>query len=490
MSEILIRNLNFSYADSLSPVFENLTLNIDTSWKTALVGDNGRGKTTLLKLICGQLNAEGSICANTAFRLFPFAVSDENAIPYDLFSKAAPDSEEWEILREVNLIGLDTEVLFRPFKTLSGGEKTKFCLALTFASKGFALIDEPTDHLDAFGRKQLAAYLSRKYGFIVVSHDKAFLDGCCDHVLAIEGKTVNLTRGNYSVYAQEKVRREQADKTRKQTLEGERARLKKVAARTSEWGVSAEREKFNSGEKYASVDRGFLGAKAAKLQKRAAAVSARQAKAEGEIKELLKNFTEEEELKIFPEKFFRTRLLTLSNLTLKTPAKTLFDGFDLTVDSGERIALVGKNGCGKSTLLKLICGGQIDFQGTADISPRLKISYVEQECKMQGTLSQYAQSYGIDEGYYKAILAKFGFDKKDFTRDISLFSQGQKKKAALARSLSEMANLYIWDEPLNYLDVRSRERIERAVKNSGATLIFVEHDLSFVNSVATKIINL
>ncbi|MDE6000787.1 MAG: ATP-binding cassette domain-containing protein, partial [Clostridia bacterium] len=402
MPEIVIRNLTFGYADSLSPVFENLNLNIDTSWKTALVGDNGKGKTTLLKLICGRLKADGKVFANTRFNLFPFYIADENATAYELFAQAAPDCEEWEILREVNLIGLDTEVLFRPFKTLSGGEKTKFCLAATFAGKGFALIDEPTDHLDAFGRAQLCEYLSRKDGFIVVSHDKDFLDGCCDHVLAIEGFSVTLTRGNYSVYAQEKAKREQADKTRKQTLEAERARLKKAAARTAEWGAYAEKEKFNSGEKHAVVDRGFLGAKAAKLQKRASAVSARRAHAEEEIKGLLKNFTEDEELKIFHEKFFRTRLITLSNLKIKTPSKILFDGFNLTVDVGERIALAGKNGCGKSTLLKLICGEYNGFQGETDIPPRLKISYVEQECKMRGTLSQYAQSFQIDEGYYKA----------------------------------------------------------------------------------------
>lgn len=488
MSCIQITNLNFSYAGSLAPVFNGFNMRLDTSWKLALVGDNGRGKTTLLKLLCGEIKGEGRIDADMTFRRFPFRVEDEYALSEEVIYTALPDAELWKIKREFNLIGLDGEILYRPYITLSGGEKTKLQLAALFACEGFALIDEPTDHLDAEGRARLSDYLSGKEGFIVVSHDRTFLDGCCDHVLALEKTGQRLIRGNYSVYAGERKKREKEEATRREVLESERARLKASAARTAEWADKAERGKYakssSSGDK--PMDRGFIGARAARVQKRAGAVTDRQAQAEEELKELLKGFTETENLTLFPEKFFRTRLVTLFDITVKVPSKTLFENLNLGIDEGERIAVTGGNGAGKSTLLKLICGEDVKFSGIRDISPRLKISYVPQTANYVGTLREYAKACSVDESYFKAILSKFNFNAKDFDRDMRLFSEGQKKKAALARSLCERANLYIWDEPLNYLDVSSREQLEEAILSSGATLLFVEHDASFVNNIATR----
>lgn len=176
--------------------------------------------------------------------------------------------------------------------------------------------------------------------------------------------------------------------------------------------------------------------------------------------------------------------MTLSGLSVKMPSKTLFKNLDFTIDEGERIAVTGGNGAGKSTLLKLICGEEIPFTGVKEISPRLKISYVPQTVDFDGTLKAYAGE--IDESYFKAILAKFGFNPRDFENNMNALSEGQKKKAALARSLCEKANLYVWDEPLNYLDVRSREQLEEAVLSSGATLLFVEHDAAFLDAVSTR----
>lgn len=490
-------NLNFSYPDGLHPVFSGLSLRIDTDWKLAVVGDNGMGKSTFLKLLCGELKGSGNIYANVCFRRFPCDINNGEITAYEHYCNLAPDAEFWRLQKELNLLGLDDEILYRPYNTLSGGERTKFNLALTFAREGFALIDEPTDHLDIQGRKQLAKYLSGKEGFIVVSHDRAFLDVCCDHVLALERAGCVLTRGNYSVYVAEREKRLAADAAKKQKLESERARLKRASARISDWGDAAERNISNKNGrldgKYASVDRGFLSGRAAKAQRRANAVAGRGERAESEIKELLKRFEDEWELRLQPEKFFRAEYLKLNDICVSTGSRTLFDSLNFELREGERVALTGDNGAGKSTLLKLICGiytGQIKFSGKIEMSPRLKISYVPQICESQGYLGAYAQKYGIDEGYFKAILTKFGFDGKDLARDMSFFSQGQKKKTALARSLCQKANLYIWDEPLNYLDISSREQLERAIISSGATLLFVEHDQTFINNVATRVFNL
>ena len=150
----------------------------------------------------------------------------------------------------------------------------------------------------------------------------------------------------------------------------------------------------------------------------------------------------------------------------------------------------GKNGCGKSSLLKAILG-EIAYRGELRKPPQLKISYVAQDCgSLAGSFGEYARAYGIDESLFKAVLHKFGFEKKDFSTDLSSLSAGQKKKTALARSLCESAHLYIWDEPLNFIDVLSRIQIEELILDFCPTLLFVEHDGAFRRRVATRVIEL
>ncbi len=493
MSLINIENLTFGYPDSLSPIFENFNLNIDAEWKIGIIGENGTGKTTLFKLLCGELKGVGKIYANTNFIRYPVNIPDKTLTPSEIATEFLPEYEDWKFFREAGLIGLDEDALARQYALLSGGEQTKFQLALAFAADGYPLIDEPTDHLDAEGRRRLADYLSCKKGFAVVSHDRAFLDGVCSHILALEnGKSV-LVRGNYSVYAKERDKRLRFDEAERAKLEKERARLAPSAKRINEWGKAAEREKINgSGKrdgKRLSVDKGFLGAKAAKIQKRAGAVTARRAAAEEQLKERLKDFRETENLKLNPEEFFKEELLSLRNISVSLPGKNFFNGLNLSVIRGERVAVSGGNGTGKSTLFKIITG-EAEFRGERAVSERLKISYIPQVCAYSGTLEEYAAGYAIDVSYFKALLSKLGFDVSDFLRDMSAFSEGQKKKAALARSLCERAHLYIWDEPLNYLDITAREQLENAVLSSGATLLFTEHDAAFVGRVATRFVKL
>lgn len=492
MSFIQIENITFSYADSLKPVFSSLSLRFDTDWKLGLIGKNGKGKTTFLNLLRGTLKGEGTISANIPFLYFPCRIQDTETPAYEIAAKIAPEAQFWQICREINLLKLPDEILYRPFTTLSGGERTKFLLAVLFASEGFPLLDEPTDHLDSEGRKVLANYLSRKRGFLVVSHDRDFLDGCCDHILTFDHNGAQIIQGNYSVWREEHEKKEQADRKEKEKLEKERTRFKTSAARISEWADKAERKKIGGklDDKYAMIDRGYLGAKAAKLQKRTLSAATRAQQAETELKEKLKCFEEVAELKLSPQRFFKKELLRLNDISVRFPQKALFSHLDFSVQEGERIAVMGENGSGKSTLLKLIAGEFSDFSGKRNVSPRLIISYVPQIYEYRGTLPEYAAKFAIDESYFKAILAKFGFESKDFTRDMRVLSEGQKKKAALARSLCERAHLYLWDEPLNYLDITAREQLEKAILGSDATIIFVEHDRAFTEWIATKIFTL
>ena len=156
---------------------------------------------------------------------------------------------------------------------------------------------------------------------------------------------------------------------------------------------------------------------------------------------------------------------------------------------GDRIALEGKNGCGKSSILKLLYGHSIDYLGIKERGSNLTISYVPQDTsRLRGTLSDFAFSEHIDESLFKAILHKMGFQRQQFEKDITNFSEGQKKKALIAKSLCQQAHLYIWDEPLNFIDTYSRIQIENLLMQFRPTMIFVEHDKTFQNKIATRII--
>lgn len=162
-----------------------------------------------------------------------------------------------------------------------------------------------------------------------------------------------------------------------------------------------------------------------------------------------------------------------------------------SLHSGERIALEGKNGSGKSSILKLINNIPINHTGTVSIGSGLIVSYVPQDTSfLNGNLSEFAEDNKIDESLFKAILRKMDFERTQFDKDMSQFSEGQKKKVLIAKSLCEQAHLYIWDEPLNFIDIYSRIQIEKLIQKFSPTMIFVEHDRIFQQKIATKIIQL
>ncbi len=159
------------------------------------------------------------------------------------------------------------------------------------------------------------------------------------------------------------------------------------------------------------------------------------------------------------------------------------------MEQSDRIALCGKNGSGKTSIMKLLCGEQVSYTGTLLIGSQLKISYVPQEApEFHGSLTDFAEHSGIDESLFKAILRKLDFSRTQFEKSMSDFSSGQKKKVLIARSLCEEAHLYLWDEPLNFIDVISRIQIEELLLQYKPTILFVEHDRTFCDNIATKFV--
>lgn len=166
-------------------------------------------------------------------------------------------------------------------------------------------------------------------------------------------------------------------------------------------------------------------------------------------------------------------------------------GISFTVEQGERVVLSGKNGSGKSSVLKLICRQPIPYEGTVMQNQQLIVSYVPQSGDgLKGSLREYAALRGIEEYLLKSYLRKFDFSREQFEQNMEHFSSGQKKKVLLAASLCEKAHLYVWDEPLNYIDVFSRMQLEELIQEFQPTLLFVEHDRVFCDKIATKTVRL
>ena len=207
MSLISVNNLTFGYDGSLNNVFENVSFNIDTDWKLGLIGRNGKGKTTFLKLLLGEYEYKGTISKNVEFDYFPFDVKDKEKMAIDIAHEIAPNIEDWEIIKELNLLNTDAEILYRNFNLLSGGEQIKILLiSLFLKGNNFLLIDEPTNHLDCETRDNLVEYLKKKKGFILVSHDRNFLDKVVDHIISINNTNIDIQKGNFSSWQENKDR--------------------------------------------------------------------------------------------------------------------------------------------------------------------------------------------------------------------------------------------------------------------------------------------
>ena len=199
MALIQIEHLSFSYPSSFDPIFEDVSLQLDTRWKLGFIGRNGRGKTTFFKLLLGEYEYSGSIRAPVAFDYFPYPVPDKDRPTRAVLEGVCPGAASWQLERELSLLGVRPDVLDRAFASLSNGEQTKVLLAALFLNEGhFLLIDEPTNHLDAKARAMVAAYLQKKQGFILVSHDRRFLDGCVDHILSLNRADIEVQSGNFS----------------------------------------------------------------------------------------------------------------------------------------------------------------------------------------------------------------------------------------------------------------------------------------------------
>lgn len=481
MSMIKVENLTFSYPSHYDNIFENVHFQIDTDWKLGFVGRNGRGKTTFLNLLLGKYEYSGKIISSVQFDYFPYPIINKRRLTEDVLQEVCPYAEEWELMREISYLDLSHDVLWRSFDTLSNGEQTKVMLAALFLNKGhFLLIDEPTNHLDMKAREIVSRYLKKKKGFILVSHDRYFLDGCVDHILSFNRANIEVQSGNFSTWMDNFNRQQEFELTQNERLQKDMKRLQQAARRSAIWSDRVEASKIGA------ADKGYVGHKAAKMMKRSKSIEKRQQQAIEQKANLLKNIEKAERLKIASLTYNAETLVSFSNVIISYDGKAICQPLSFTIQRGDQVVLQGKNGSGKSSLLKLLVGEQIEHTGTMTIGSGIVMSYVPQDTSfLKGTLSQFAKENQIDDSLLKTILRKMGFEK-----DMQDFSGGQKKKVLIAKSLCQKAHLYVWDEPLNFIDIYTRMQIEQVIKEFSPTMIFVEHDRTFIDTIATKIIQI
>lgn len=488
MSLISVSNLTFCYEGSYDNIFEDVSFQIDTDWKLGFIGRNGRGKTTFLNLLLGKFEYRGNISANVNFEYFPYAIDDKSQLTIDVIDGIGGGFQLWEIQRELSRLEVSDDVLYRPFETLSNGEQTKVLLAAMFLKENsFLLIDEPTNHLDVEARDLVARYLNSKKGFILVSHDRAFLDSCIDHVLSINKTNIEVQSGNFSTWYYNKQLQDSFELKKNEKLKKEIKRLEVSARQKADWSNKVEASKI--GEHV--FDRGHVGHLAAKMMKRAKIIEKRQKQAIEEKSKLLKNIETAEPLKIKTIQHHAKRLVELADVSLFYGPKKFAENVSFVIEQGDRIALWGRNGSGKSSIIKLICGENMEYTGEVYKASNLTISYVPQDTSfLKGSLNDYAEENKLDKSLFLTILRKLDFERVQFEKDMSDFSAGQKKKVLIARSLCENANLFVWDEPMNYIDIMSRMQIEELIMEYRPTMLFVEHDIAFCENIATKIIQL
>lgn len=506
MAQIDISNVTFCYEGSADNVFDNVSFSIDTNWRLGFIGRNGKGKTTFLNLLLGKYEYRGTIGTNMRFEYFPYKIPQEYQAmcAADFLDFLRADCEQWRVMAELSKLETDAGILYRPFSGLSYGERTKVLLAVLFSGENeFLLIDEPTNHLDQDGRDTVKKYLQGKKGFILVSHDRDLLDACVDHVLVWNRKTIEVQSGNFSSWWENKQRKDSFSRAENEKHIREIASLKRAAQRSGQWAQKNENTKIGFDpvkEHDRSVSsRSYIGSKTKKMESRVKQYERRMEQAIKEKEGLLQDIENPVSLKITPLSYHKEVLVYADKLTLSYQGckEPVISDLQLEIRRGERIFLHGKNGCGKSTLLKALltsAGMENEVEitsGKLHVGAGLLISYVNQDTSfLRGSLKKFCRERALEEPLFFSMLRKLGLERIQFEKPLEDFSEGQKKKALLAASIITPAHLYIWDEPLNYIDVFSRMQLEDLLLDYQPTMLLVDHDVRFQERLATGILEL
>lgn len=503
--------MTFSYKNHDEKVlFDDVSLQIDGKWKLGVVGRNGRGKTSLLKLIAGDIILDsGNIQTDMSIEYFPYDYYSKYSNTLDVIKECIGELKSLEenlddpvclekylaldgfavesrIKRELFQMGIEQKILERDFDMLSGGEKTKILLiALFIKNNSFILLDEPTNHLDIDGKNDLINYLKKKQGFMVVSHDIELLDSVIDHIISINKNNIELVKGNYSSWKSNFDIREEYEFRTKNNLEKNIKRLEKQATTVRNWAVISNAQKYH----FASNSR-TNGSQAYMTQAKNAE---RRINDEIELKnKLLLNYEEFNEFEFYQENINRELLIKAEKMSFSYGVELIIKNLSFTFKKGDILWVKGKNGAGKTTLLNII----YEKKKASGIwfSPDLKCTMLKQEPVFQGdeTGIGFLKRDLLSDEFTESIeLCKtFGFPVERIDCIWKNFSLGERKKLHVAKTLSKSNNVLLLDEPLNYMDSFFKQQLESAIERLRPTLIFVDHDCKFGEKIATVSIEL
>lgn len=513
MIECGVNNLSKSYG--ANKIFDNVSFDIKTGERVGLIGNNGTGKSTIMKIIMGLVDYEGEICYRKGIKpryldqipafdpeysvkeVLYFAFEDiyeikskmtiiekqldqqENNID-ELMKKYGELQQSFELLGGYDIeekvskvtvgLNISDEMLEMKFDNLSGGEKTKIMLGkILLEEPDLLLLDEPSNHLDLKAIEWLESYLKEYKGTVlIISHDRYFLDRVVNKVIELDSNGVEVYQGNYSYYLIEKERRFIEAYNRYKENQRKINKMEEQIKRYRIWGNMRDSEK---------------------MYKRAKELEKRLAKADKINKPIL----EKTKIKLYQNNIDRSgkEVLVLEDIKKGYENKNLFNNLNLKLLYQDSLAILGDNGTGKSTLVKMIMKEKEVNKGTIKYGSNIKIGYLPQEIKFldetASILESFQYKYNITIGEARTELAKVMFIKDDVFKKINMLSGGEKSRLKLCMLMYENTNFMILDEPTNHLDIDSREILENTLLDYEGTILFVSHDRYFINKIATKI---
>lgn len=511
MIDISVQNITKSF-DVGSPVLDGLTFDVNEGEHVGILGMNGCGKTTLFRLVVGELSAdEGTIAVPKGRRVglisqiprYPAGWTTEDVLmdaqrtlretgdhmaaltarmahddspallaEYDRLAEDFRRLGGYDMAVERNRVanGLDIPQAMRErdFDLLSGGEKTRVNLArLILEDTDILLLDEPTNHLDLRATEWLEDYILHFRGTVLaISHDRYFLDVVAKRCIEINGGKAEFYSGNYSFYTVERQRR--FDEQLKQ-YEKDQAKIDQLTAAAARLHL------------WAFMGSDALHRRAFSMEKRIGKLA--QTARPTEARKLRASFRERE--------FRGDEVLAMDGLTKAFGGRTLFSGLGMTVAGGERIALIGDNGTGKSTLIKLIMKEEEPDAGWVRRGPSVRAAYLPQIVKFaepaRSALDTLIYDCRCTPQQARDSLGAFGFSGEDALKAVGTLSGGEQSRLRLCMLMRGDINLLILDEPTNHLDIASREWMEDALEDYGEALLFVSHDRYFIEKFATRI---
>ena len=526
-----LKDVSFSYTFGEGNLFEKINLDINSGDRIGLIGPNGCGKTTLLKIIIGEekpvsgkiLYSKSSIqigylkqeitsghkgtLLNYVLEIYPeiqkiysdlkkseLNISNEEvatqyALLQEKFSSLRGGETKAEVEKTLSGLGFSKEEMALDFNKLSSGQKTKADLVKTLLAKpDFMILDEPTNHLDLSSLEWLDGYLLNfRNTLLIVSHDRTFLDKTVEKIWDLRRGSLKEYKGNYSFFFEQKEKEIQKQWEEYEDKRKKVKRLKQEAQRRKVWAKRKEKQRIGGGSA-----KGHITAVAAKLAKRAKAVEKRAE----HIEKVEKPFEEKKVSLDFPD-FDLTGNLVLSatGLSKSYDKKKLFEDLSFSIFKGKNLAVTGPNGCGKTTLLKIILGEVEPDKGEIILGHKIKIGYFDQERKglsKEKTILEEASVSDIADNpvWVRTVLGALMLRKDAVFKRIKDLSEGEKGRVIIAKLLLSGANFLILDEPTNHLDIDAREALENALKDYPGSILFVTHDRYLIKKLDCEVLDL